>query len=114
MAGGRVSGPLVAEDGFFIMTSRHEPERGAVLILEVLLLRQRLRLGTAWVEATPRRWVDRGRNITFEDDPSLLLGEEGIGDGDRGQQRPRVGVPGASVQILALGGLDDLSQVHDR
>ena len=85
-----------------------------MLARESLLLRERLRPRAPRVEPTPRRRVDRGRNVPFQDDPALRLGELRVGHRHRGHQRARVGVAWLGVEGVPLGGLDDLAQVHHR
>src|ERR1043165_4283267 len=65
-------------------------------------------LGAARVEAAAPRRVDRRRHVAFEHD--ALAPARRVGDGDGREERARVGVERAGVQLLGGGDLDDAAQ----
>ncbi len=73
-----------------------------------------LRARAARPEATPRRRVDRARQLA--PDPGLCLGALGgrVGHRDRLDQRLGVGVRWPAVDVIAGPQLDDLAEIHDR
>src|SRR3954447_4827360 len=72
------------------------------------------RLRAPGVEPAPLRRVRRGRHVTSEDDLLATVRGVRIRHRQRGQQRPRVRMPGLAEQFAGRRELDDLAQVHHR
>ncbi len=66
--------------------------------------------GAARVEATAGGRVERARNVPHEHEALAALG--GIGNRDRGKQRPRVRVRRCGEQARRRRQLDELAEVH--
>ncbi len=62
----------------------------------------------------PARRVGRGRQVADEDDPLAAVRDVGVGDGQRGEQGPGVGVARVREELAGGGHLDDLAEVHHR
>src|SRR6056297_161662 len=67
-------------------------------------------LRTAILERTARRWVDRARDASFEEDPVGLPVRVRVGD--RRKQTFRVGVERRREDVLDVAELGDFSEVH--
>ena len=71
------------------------------------------------VESARGRRPQRARHVAFQPDalpafPLARRAAERLGHRNRRQQRHRVRVPRLGVQLVPVGDLDDLAQVHDR
>jgi hypothetical protein len=55
--------------------------------------------------------MDRAGDVTFKNGPLFFATR--IGDGDRRQQSPCVGMLCILIDRIALGDLDDLAEIHD-
>ena len=73
-----------------------------------------LSLPAAGAEPAAGRGVGRARHIALEHDLVAVTAQRRIGHGHGGQQRLRVGVGRALVDLLLVAGLHDLAEVHDR
>src|SRR5438874_13472100 len=92
------------------------------LVLRAMRLERRLDLRAnprhpgnraSWVEAAPRRWVDRRRYLPFQADRRPLPLDSRVGHRDRGQTRLAVGILGEMVNVIPVRGLDHLADYHD-
>jgi hypothetical protein len=63
------------------------------------------------MKATTGRRVNRARDVTLQNRAFFLTTR--IGNRNRREQSPRVGMLGVAVDGIALGNLDDLAEVHD-
>ena len=77
-----------------------------------LLIANRFAVRTARMKTTTRRRMDRAWDVTLQNRSFFLAAN--IGNGNRGEQSPRVRMLGVPVDGFALGDLDDLAEVHDR
>ena len=77
-----------------------------------LLVTDGFAIGAAGMKTTARRWMDRAWDVTLKNSPLFFAAR--IGDGNRRQQSPCVGMLRVPVNRIALGNLDDLAEVHDR
>jgi len=68
-------------------------------------------LGTARVEPTAGRDMDRTERIPLQDHPPPF--GSGVRRWDRGQERLRIGMKRIPVELIALCELHDLPEVHD-
>src|SRR5262245_17165339 len=72
----------------------------------------RVHVGTAGVEMTARRRIDRARYIALENDALALSGTR-LWDRHRGQQRLRVRMKRHLKETLALRHFDNAAKIHD-
>ena len=73
-----------------------------------------LRLPAARVEPARRRRVGRRRHVAGEDLALLRRRERRVGDRHGRHQRARVRHPRVRVELVGVGQLDDLAEVHHR
>src|SRR5436305_10646099 len=71
------------------------------------------RPGAARVEPTALRRVYRRGNVALKDDALARRLDDGVGDGDGGDERLRVRHQGVAGDDLRVGQLDQLAEVHD-
>ncbi len=69
--------------------------------------------GAAWAETATLGRVDGARRLAGQLDGSVVVGELGVGDGDRVDQRLRVGMLRILDHLLRRSLLDDAAQIHD-
>ena len=77
-----------------------------------LLVAHGFAMRTTGMKTAAGRWMDRAGNVALKNGAFFL--PAGIGDGNRGQQSPRIGMLRVTIDRVALGDLDDLAEVHDR
>src|ERR1043166_5271391 len=103
---------------------RHRPvlervvARGPVLFPE-LVERRRVDVAVALDEARAARmepararWVDRVRHVALEDDLLASAALLGVGDRHSREQRAGVGMLRSEVELVAIGELDAVAEVH--
>ncbi len=93
VAGHEVAGTLFREEGVDLLADVHH-------------------IRAAGVEMTAGGRVDRARHVAGEDDPLALLLDHRIGNRHRRKQGLRVRVQWRVVELVAVGHLDDLAEVH--
>src|SRR2546421_137720 len=71
------------------------------------------RPGAARVEAAARGRVYRRGNVALKDYALARRLDDGVGDWDGGDERPRVRHQGVAVDDLRVGEFDELAEVHD-
>ena len=101
---------LAGSDSVVEVTADIVPRRD-LLELGPLLPADGLALGTALVEGTALGRVGRVGHVALKDD--ALLGQVGVGDGDGAGEGLGVGVELVGKQLVRLGHLHDVAQVHD-
>ena len=88
--------------------------RAAVDELRLLLGADRLRLPAARAEAAARRRVGRARDVALQHDPLALAALARLLDRHRRQERLRVRMRRALVDVVLRADLDDLAEIHHR
>src|SRR5256714_1163376 len=71
------------------------------------------RPGAARVEAAALRRVYRRGHVALQDDAPARRLDDGVGDGDGGDERLRVRHQGVAVDDLRVREVDEVAQIHD-